>query len=144
VDTNQKEIKHQGVIRQITDDFYFVSVERTAACHGCAAKGFCNISTNKSELIPVQRLPHQNFSTGDEVTLSLTEKMGWKALFYGYGLPFLSLIVGIIVASAAGLPQGAIGLVGIGLLAIYYVVFSIFRKKIDRQFSLKIMDCRLN
>jgi sigma-E factor negative regulatory protein RseC len=136
--TNQKEIKHQGIIRQITDDFYFVSVERTAACHGCAAKGFCNISTNKSETIPVQRLPHQNFCIGDEVTLSLAEKMGWKALFYGYGLPFLALIAGIIIAAAINLPQGAIGLIGLGLLTLYYVVFSFFRKKIDRQFSFKI------
>jgi len=140
MESNQKEIKHKGIIRQITDDFYFVSIERTPACHGCAAKGFCNINTNENELIPVQKLPHQIFSTGDEITLTLTEKMGWKALFFGYILPFLALITGIIISSASNLPQGVVGLVGIGLLVLYYVVFSFFRKKIDKQFNFSIKD----
>ena len=138
MDSNTKEIKHTGVIRKITDDFYFVSIERTASCHGCAAKGFCNLNTDKNDLIPVQKLPHQNFNEGDEVTISVSERMGWKALFYGYVLPFLVLIAGIIIATAADLPQGVAGLAGIGALAVYYVLFGFFRKKIDRQFCFRI------
>jgi positive regulator of sigma E activity len=136
---NTKEIKHQGVIRKITDDCYFVSVERTAACHGCAAKGFCNLSTDKNELIPVQRLPHQNFCEGDEIAISITEKMSWKALLYGYLMPFFVFIFGIAISAATtDLPQGVVGLIGIGLLALYYVGFGFWGKKIDKQFSFKI------
>ena len=139
--TNAKEIKHTGVVRKITGDFYFVSIERTASCQGCAAKGFCNLNTDKNDLIPVQRLPHQNFNEGDEVTISVSEKMGWKALFYSYVLPFVVLITGIIIAAAADLPQGVAGLVGIGALALYYVAFGFFRKKIDGQFCFRIERC---
>ena len=134
----EKEIKHTGIIRKLTDEFYYVSVERAAACEGCSAKGFCNISGDKNELIPVQRLPHQNFAEGDEITIALTEKMGMKALFYGYLMPFLVLIAGIIIAAAADLPQGLTAIIGIGALAAYYVAFSFFSKKIDRQFSFRI------
>jgi len=136
---NKNEIKHQGVIRKITNDFYFVAVERTAACQGCAAKNFCNIATDKSELITIQKLPHQNFNIGDEVTLSISEKMGWKALFYGYMLPFLILMAGIIIPSLVAVPQGIAGIVGIGALALYYVIFGFFSKKIDKEFQFKII-----
>jgi len=136
--TNPKEIKHTGIVRKITGDFYFVSIERTASCQGCAAKGFCNLGADKNDLIPVERLPHQHVNEGDEVTISVSEKMGWKALFYGYLLPFFVLIAGIIITAAADLPQGVIGLTGIGALALYYVVFGFFRKKIDRQFCFRI------
>jgi sigma-E factor negative regulatory protein RseC len=139
MDSNKKEIKHQGIIRKITDEFYFVAVERTTACQGCTAKGFCNISSGKSEWIPVERLPQQNFCEGDEVTVSLTERMSWKAMFYGYLMPFLVLVSGIIVSDAAtDLPQGIIGLIGIGALVAYYVVFSLFRERVNRQFRFKI------
>ena len=137
MNSNINEIQHKGVIRSMTSDFYHVSVERTAACQGCAAKNLCNIATDKNELISVQRLPHQNFSIGDEVILSIAEKMGWKALFYGYIMPFLVLITGIIVSTAAHLPQGVAGVVGIGSLVVYYVVFGFFRKRIDRQFYFR-------
>jgi sigma-E factor negative regulatory protein RseC len=138
MDSNARTIEHKGIISKITADHYFVSFERTAACQGCAAKGFCNLNTNKDEQIPVQRLPHQNFNIGDEVNLTITEKMGWKALLYGYLLPFIALIVGIFAANAVGLSQGATGLIGIGLLALYYVVFSFFRKKVEREFCFRI------
>jgi sigma-E factor negative regulatory protein RseC len=139
MESNIKDIKHQGVIRKITDDFYFVAVERTAACQGYAAKGFCNINADKNELIPIQRLPHQNFCEGDTVTLSISEKTGWKALFFGYIMPFLALIAGIIIAAIVGLSQGITGLVGIGALVVYYVVFNFFSKRIDKQFSFRIV-----
>jgi len=138
MDKSKKDIKHSGIIRKVTDDFYYVAVERTAACQGCAAKNFCNIHSNKNEFIPVQRLPHQTFITGDEVTIALTEKLGWKALFYGYMMPFVALIAGIIVAAVAKLPQGVVGFIGIGALVVYYVVFSFFSKKVDKQFYFRI------
>ena len=136
----KKEIKHQGIVRKVTNEFYFVAVERTPACQGCAAKNFCNIHSNKNETISIQRLPHQTFNVGDEVTIALTEKLGWKALFYGYMMPFVALITGIIVSAAANLPQGVVGLVGIGTMVAYYVAFSFFSKKIDKQFYFRIGD----
>jgi len=138
MNTNPKEIKHTGIVRKVTDDCYFVSIERTASCQGCAAKGFCNLGTDKNDLIPVEKLPHQHFNEGDEVTISVSEKMGWKALFYGYVLPFLVLIAGIVITAAADLPQGVAGIVGIGALALYYVMFGFFRKRVERQFCFRI------
>jgi len=138
MDKSKKDIKHLGIIRKITDDFYYVAVERTPACQGCAAKNFCNIHSNENDFIPVQRLPHQTFNTGDEVTIALTEKLGWKAVFYGYMMPFVALITGVIVAAAANLSQSAVGFTGIGALVVYYVVFSFFSKKIDKQFYFRI------
>jgi sigma-E factor negative regulatory protein RseC len=135
----ESNIEHKGVIRKITDDFYFVSFERPAACHDCTAKTFCSRNADTDDLIKVQRLPRQNFNEGDEITLSITQKMGLKAMLYGYIFPFIILIAGIVIATAAtDLSQGIVGLIGIGALALYYVAFNFFREKIDRQFSFRI------
>lgn len=132
------DIKHTGVIREMTDTLYYISVERTTACVGCSAKKYCNLTDDKDELITVTRQSFHPYREGDTVTVVMQEQLGRRAIVFGYFIPFLVLIAGIVIPALCGLSEGLAGLIGIGATALYYVALALFRKKLDRKFVFRI------
>lgn len=132
------EIRHKGVVREVSEQSYRISVERRASCQGCAAKSFCNLSDDENELLTVKKYPHQSHQVGDEVTVLLSEELGRKAVIFGYLFPFIVLILGIFIPAAWNVSQGASGLIGLSAVAVYYLVLSFFRKKLNKKFVFRM------
>ncbi|MDR0364888.1 MAG: SoxR reducing system RseC family protein [Bacteroidales bacterium] len=135
---NRVEIRHKGVIREITETSYRISVERQAACQGCAAKKFCNLSDDDNELLRIKRYPRQSYNINDEVTVLMSEEMGRTAVLLGYFLPFVVLISGIIIPVLLNVSQGISGVIGLSAVVAYYLVLSLFRKRLNKKFVFRI------
>jgi sigma-E factor negative regulatory protein RseC len=78
------------------------------------------------------------YQVGDSVKLVLSASLGMKAVILAYGLPLLVLLVAILVFSALKLEQLYVGLFSLAAVAVYYIIFAIFRDKLDKEFVFHI------
>ena len=95
----EKPIEHKGIIQRITDKSIFVSIIAESACISCKAKGVCTTGDVEEKIIEVIK-PVQDYSIGDHVTVQLKRSLGFRALFYGYILPFIVVLFALIILSA--------------------------------------------
>lgn len=131
-------IQHTGIITAITEKNIKVKIERSAACGSCSAKKMCGMNESKEMFVDVAQQPEYNLQIGDRVIVTSQSSAGWKAVFYGYLLPFIifiSLIGGMLFAQ---LSEGIAALSGIVGLIAYYFILYLFRDKISQKFSFRI------
>jgi sigma-E factor negative regulatory protein RseC len=114
-----------------------VKILSRSACAQCHARGMCTALEMAEKIInavPVSRDPLQ---IGDTVVLMMEEKLGWKAIFYGFFLPFIVMVTVLFFSSALGSGETKAALYGIGSLIPYYLLLYVFREKIEKDFVFK-------
>ncbi len=80
--------------------------------------------------------------SGDKVMLMGRVK-GWlKGWLLLAGLPCLAILVGLVLGSMFVMKDGAVGIISLGLVMIYYVLLWRFRSKIDRNVEWIIESLR--
>jgi sigma-E factor negative regulatory protein RseC len=114
-----------------------VKILSRSACGQCHARGMCTALEMEEKIIdtvPVSRDPLQ---IGDIVVVMMEEKLGWKAVFYGFFLPFIVMVTVLFVSYALGSSETKAALYGIGSLIPYYLLLNVFREKIEKDFVFK-------
>ncbi len=130
-------ITHEGVVEEIKKQSLIVSIVKKSACAMCHAKEACT-SLDQSD----QRIEINNFDPdlkpGDRVVLKMQKSMGPMAVFLAYGLPFIMFLVGLIVIFQLTKSEAYSGLGSLLIIAIYYLVLRLFRKKIQSTFHFEV------
>jgi len=90
----------------------------------------------KEKIVEVQG--SYNVSPGDNVTILMKKSMGYKALFLGYILPFILLVLTLVILLSISLPEGTAGLLSLGMLGIYYLLLYLSRSRIGNAFNFTI------
>lgn len=132
-----EQIRHNGVVTAIGEDHLIVTILHQSACSACHARGGCLASDMQEKEIEVPR-PEGHFAPGQKVTLLLQESMGVKALFYGYLLPFIILILTLVVVLQVAGNELLAGLSALGMLIPYYLLLYLFRNRMKKSFSFTI------
>ena len=131
----EKRISHEGVIVSMDKDRVTVKITSYAACSSCHAKGACNMAGGEEEKLLHIPVPDPDFSMGEKVKVILAQSLGFRALFLGYVLPFLLVLIILLAMTAAGSGELVAGLTSLAVLLPYYVGLKWMRKKVDDQFS---------
>lgn len=131
----EKRISHEGVIASMSEDKVTVKITSYAACSSCHAKGACSMAGGEEEKLLHVPLPDPDLRIGDKVRVILAQSLGFRALFLGYVLPFLIVLIMLLVMTAAGSDELLAGLASLGVLLPYYVGLKLMRRKVDSQFS---------
>jgi len=131
-----ENIEHEGIVKRSDSSSATVLITTASACTGCHAEGMCNISGKEEKIIDVPG--NYNLSPGDVVTILMKKSMGYKALFLGYVLPFILVIVTLILLISLSVPEGWAGLGTLLMLLPYYLTLWLFRKSINSKFSFTI------
>lgn len=132
----KSKIKHKGTIKEITGEGMFVKLEQEQACTVCRAKMFCGADTNE-KLVEIKKWDG-DYQTGESVIVTMSESLGFRAVFYGYIAPFLVLFLSLIVLISAGIGEGLAGLISISVLFPYYGLLYYFRDSLKKQFTFNI------
>ena len=135
--TNKSDIEHLGRIESILGDQVTVNFITQSACSSCHAKGACSASDMQEKEIKL-KYPGFNIKTGDQVWVILKQSLGFKAVFLGYILPLILMLVILVTLTPVLESEGKAGLSSLGSLVIYYATLYIFREKIDKQFIFTI------
>ena len=111
-----------------------VSITQASACQACKAKSMCMASESKEKVIDAVAL--EPLQPGDLVEVSVRERLAWRAVLLGYGAPFLVMM--IVIAGLNYLTEwdeAIIGTVSLVSIAVYYLILSMFSKKLQKEFS---------
>lgn len=132
-------IEHPGMITRIVNDAIEVMILSSSACSSCSAKGACNMSEMEEKIVKVRK-PHNDhlYKTGQQVIVYMDGRMGFKAVFLGYVLPFLLVLTVLIVVLSLGMGEGVAGLLALVVLVPYYLLVYTFRDRLDKRFQFYI------
>lgn len=131
-------ITHDGVIDSISNHLVRVRIINMSACSGCHAKGACNAADQEEKIIDVYT-DGTKHKLGEKVTIASKLSTGFKALLYGYLLPFILVLITLIVLTVMNLNEIKAGLFSLATLVPYYFILFIFRKHIKKNFTFEIL-----
>ena len=132
-------VQHRGIVERIVGDIVYVSVEQQSACAACHAKSICTEQGAK-RTIEVRSDHASQYNVGDRVIVALLNNaMGFSSIIWGYMLPLMVLIVGLLLCKAIGLGDGPSAVISIVAVAIYYGAMYIFRNKIEKKIQFTII-----
>ncbi len=137
------DIEHLGRVEQIAGNVVTVNFTTQSACASCHAKEACSVSEIQEKVLEIIN-PGISVKVGEQVWIVLKQSMGFKALFLGYVLPLILLILFLITFTSIFNNEAIGGLLSLFVLAVYYGVLFFARKKIDKQFSFGLRETGKN
>jgi positive regulator of sigma E activity len=136
---NRKDtIRHPGRIEKINHNKGSVTILSQSACSACHAKGVCNMSEMEEKVVDVFLDPEKKYEVGQEVDVVMQKALAPKAVFLGYILPFVVIMLSLVVLIPVTGSEGLAALISLGLLIPYYIVIYLFRDKLQKTFMFKV------
>jgi sigma-E factor negative regulatory protein RseC len=134
---NKSTVAHDGIIEEITETLVRVRFIAQSACSACHAKGVCSLSETEEKFVDVPNTLH-GLTKGEHVKVLLEQSQGFKAVWYGYGLPLILLLTVIFSMYGITGKDALAALVGIGTLVPYYLAVFLLRKRIAKSIEFKL------
>lgn len=134
----ENEIKHSGIVAEVTPFEVKVRIVARSACAGCHARAVCGASSGESRIIPIPRRDDGTFKAGDMVNVTVRQSQGFKAVLIAYIIPLFILLVLLLTLSRFFENELVTGLGSIGFVALYYLVLAQFRDKLNSGFVFTV------
>lgn len=87
--------------------------------------------------VPVYK---KHYSRGQEVTVIFRESQGFIALFFGYILPFILVLLTLIIAVSVTADELTGGLLALAILVPYYTALYFFRHYLKNVFKFELEE----
>ncbi|MBO7074908.1 MAG: SoxR reducing system RseC family protein [Bacteroidales bacterium] len=133
----EEHVSHPGVVVGIGEQDLEIEILSASSCGSCGIKSACGMSEMKEKRITVPRPQDNEFIVGQPVSIIMSAKQGNKAALLAYFIPTLIIIVLTVVLSNL-IKEWLAALVGIGALAVYYVILYFFRDKLRDKFKYEV------
>lgn len=134
---NSKSIEHKGRIETIDGNRINVSILAMSGCASCHAKGVCTASDMQEKIVEVYDITNQ-YQVGEEVNVVLKQSLGFRALFLGYVLPFMLVLLILIILTIITNNEAISGIGALSVLVPYYIILYVLRNKIRKKFTFII------
>ena len=131
-------IRHSGVVESIEDGCVHIRITQTSACAACKVAGYCNAAESKEKIIDVYCDDVAAYSIGQAVVVTTTGQVAARALLWGFGFPFLLLVVVLFVTWLLTAHEGWAALCALASLIPYYIVLWLMRDKMSQQLAFSI------
>jgi len=132
------QIEHKGIIKEIKDNELQVSIISHSSCASCSVKGSCSVSDVEEKIIDVFVPDSSEYKQGEHVEVYYKQSLGFRALFIGYVLPFLVLLITMIFMLSITENELLAGLTALGALVPYYLIVYLTKDKLRKTFSFSI------
>ena len=133
----EEHVSHPGVVVGIGEQDLEIEILSASSCGSCNIKSACGMSEMKEKHITVPRPQDKEFIVGQLVSIVMSAKQGNKAALLAYFIPTLIIIVLTVILSNL-MKEWLAALVGIGALAVYYVILYFFRDRLKDKFTYEI------
>ena len=126
-------IRHEGVVMSVSGQTAHIRIVQASACSTCSARSMCMSSESREKEMDAMML--EPMQAGDKVEVMVAERLAWKGVLLAYVMPFV-----VMLAVIAGLDrvldsEAVIGTIALCAVAVYYIILSFFRDKLQKQFS---------
>lgn len=133
----EEHVSHPGVVVGIGEQDLEIEILSASSCGSCNIKSACGMSEMKEKRITVPRPQDKEFIVGQPVSIIMSARQGNKAALLAYFIPTLIIIVLTVFLSNL-IKEWLAALVGIGSLAVYYVILYFFRDRLKNEFTYEI------
>ncbi len=133
------DIKHTGFVKEINGTSLIVNIVNQSACSTCHAQSACSVSDFQDKEIEISNVDG-NYSRGQEITVVFKEAQGFTALFYGYILPFILVLVTLIISISISENELIGGLLALAILIPYYITIYFFRHLLKNVFKFEVEE----
>ena len=133
---NFRSIEHEGIVKSSDKKSVTVSIISLSACTGCHAEGICSLSGREEKTVEIPGI--YKVVPGESVTVLMKQSSGFAAVFLGYVLPLILVVVMLIILASISVPELTAGLGAIAILIPYYLALYFFRKRINRKFTFSL------
>lgn len=132
-------LRHTGIVKQVTPSSLIVSIINQSACSGCHVKGACTVADVQEKDIEITNF-RNNYTPGSMVTVIFRESSGLRALFLGYVLPFLILLITLIIAIEVTGNELFGGIIALAMLVPYYFALYFTKDKLKKIFTFELEE----
>ena len=87
----------KAFVKEVSENSLIANIVNQSACSTCHAQGACTVADFQEKEIEITSFS-KKYTPGQEVTVIFQESQGFTALFYGYVLPFILVLVTLIIA----------------------------------------------
>lgn len=138
-----EEVEHMATVTHLDDGSISVELSPGQNCRGCGIAALCRPKGEKM-VLDLKVDDASAFSVGERVRLIANERSTWRAVWVGLVLPCIMMCAAVMGSLAAGVGQSAAAWSGVTVIAVYYVILYIFRKRlIDRlSWTIKKLERR--
>jgi len=136
--TATKNIEHDGTVQRSDNKSVTVKISSASACAGCHDGASCSISRTEEKIVQVAG--YYNVNPGDRVTVLMKKTLGYSAVFLGYIMPLLLVIIMLIILTSLEVPELTAGAGSVGILIPYYLILFLFRNQVNKKFTFTIKD----
>ena len=133
------DIKHIGFVKEIRGSSLLVNIINQSACSACHAHGACTVADFQDKEIEIQNFS-KTYSPGQQVTIVFRESQGFAALFFGYVLPFVLVLLTLIIALSVFNNELIGGLLSLAILIPYYTTLWFFRHLLKKVFKFEVEE----
>ncbi len=138
--SEKTDITHPGVVDSVSDGTVHVRILSQSACRTCHAKSACGVADMEEKVVDIPEVHAGNYKKGDQVTITMKRSLGTKAVFLGYLMPFLVVMIALVTIITLTGKEGLAALVSIGVLVPYYYLLYRLKDRLSKQFSFYIED----
>ena len=133
-----EHISHPGVVVGINDKDIEIEILSSSMCGSCGIKSACGMSEMQEKRVTVPKPADKEFIVGQPVKIVMNASQGNKAALFAYFIPAFLLVAIIVILSNLSIKEWLAALVGIGVIAVYYLVLYFFRDKLRDNFTYEI------
>lgn len=136
---HSEAIIHQGTVKRVFGDNVEVEIQTGSACAHCSATDQCVSSDSKTRNITVTNYRGSVLSEGDEVTIKSDNNNGLTAVLFAYFVPFILVVLTLFIVNYFIKNEAIAGGAALGILVPYYFVIWIYKNKLRKKFTFKIL-----
>ena len=133
-----EHVSHPGVVVGIHDEDIEREILSSSMCGSCGIKSACGMSEMQEKRITVPKPEDKEFIVGQPVKITMNASQGNKAALFAYFIPAFLLVAIIVILSNLSVKEWLAALIGIGAIAIYYIVLSFFKDRLRNEFTYEI------
>ena len=130
-------IEHTGIIESIQDHRFRILITQQSACSECDVKGACTISGQQEKIVEVESFD-SSFKVGEKVLLAGKNTFGLLAVFLAFVIPFILILITLVSLQSLVSNEIISGGIALFILVPYYLILSMFNKRLKTKFNFEI------
>lgn len=134
----QQYITHSGIVTSISEERIYVTIKSESACASCHAKGACSMSEQVDKIVDVAAKDYPQVAVGDTLEVVISKESGVFAVVIAYIIPIVLILASLYLFNAIGLSEPVSGLLMLCLIAFYFIIIYLLRKKIVSKINISI------
>ncbi|MCK4572361.1 SoxR reducing system RseC family protein [candidate division WOR-3 bacterium] len=126
-------MRETGVVVEVNENKATVLFKNGEGCEGCEFSNFCHPGKEGRKIICIN---DKGANVGDVVEIDISRKNAALAVVLNFILPLIFLVVGVLLGKKLWGTDLAGFLLGIGLMALYFLIFVFVDKRIVKSGTL--------